>query len=487
MENLKKIFSELAGRPVAVLGDLYLDEYIHGKVTNFAEDGPVPIVQSSKRSYQPAAAGYVALLLTNLGCRVHLFGRVGPDLHGQELMRNLAGRSIDCSGILSDNHFSTPNRMRINAQGSHYAEREMIRVINEQTLAPTATIITHFKKQLAKTLPDCRAVIVIDKGTGLICRDILELVRHTKPDVPLIGDSEHHLSLFQNFNVLIANENEAAAALAEADFTADSGDRLCEKLQVRLLFISHGPSGMSVHRKDRPTCFVRTEPRQVFDLVGAGEAVVAAVTAGIVAQADPEEIADFANLTAGVAVSKPGLAEITQEDILDLERQKTAKLEAHKIVSLDQLRNIIMNAKKSGKRVVWTNGCFDIMHVGHILYLEKARSLGDMLVVGLNSDASVRSFKGPARPIVEEKQRAKLISALSCVDYVTIFEDSSPVNLIAALQPDIFAKGGDYSIASLNQDERHAVERYGGRIELLPGVPGLSTSHLIDKIIKTYQ
>jgi len=137
--------------------------------------------------------------------------------------------------------------------------------------------------------------------------------------------------------------------------------------------------------------------------------------------------------------------------------------------------------------VVWTNGCFDIMHVGHILYLEKARSLGDLLVVGLNSDASVRQSKGPARPIVTESQRAKLLTALSCVDYVIIFDDKTPLKLLATFKPDVYAKGGDYTIDTINQDERKLVESYGGEIALLPGLEGASTTNLIEKILQSYK
>ena len=480
-----KIFNKTAGVDIAVLGDLYLDEYIHGRVEKIADDGPAPILHSMTRTWQPAAAGYVALLLANFGCRVHLYGRVGADLHGQELQRNLSQRGVDCSGVLVDELYSTPNRLHINAAGAHYAEREMIRVIHEKNWPLMNPQL--YKKLFEQNLPHCRALVVVDKSTGFITPELLDLTRHSGLRAPMLADAEHNLSLYHHFDMLIANENETAEALAEIGFHADSGDRLREQLHLRLLFISHGSSGLSIHQQGEHTQFVATEIRQVFDAVGAGEAVAAAITAGAAAESTPQEMAEFANLTAGAAIGKPGYVEIAQEDVLELEGQKSAQLAAHKIVPLAKLQSIIAEAKKSGRKVVWTNGCFDIMHVGHILYLEKARSLGDLLVVGLNSDSSVRSFKGPSRPIVEEKQRAKLLSALSCVDYVTIFSEPSPVKLLEQLEPDVFAKGGDYSIASLNQDERRAVERYGGRIELLPGVPGMSTSHLIEKILKTYQ
>ena len=482
-----KLLADFAGKTVAVLGDLYLDEFIHGEVTRIAPDAPVPIVQSTRRSQHAAAAGYVAQLLANLGGHVYLLGRTGADSSGRELIRLLNHRGVDCSGVLSDPHLVTPNRLRINARAAHYAEREMILVIHEEKKSLNAAIKEEFTAKLKAILPHCQAVVLVDKDSGLIDDELVERIRRIAPQAKLIGDSEQHLDLYRHFNVVVANETEAFSTLGQTEFTSDCGDRLREQLQTDLLFVSHGPAGLSVHSTDQPALLVPTERVQVYDVMGAGEAVVAAVTAGFIAGAPAAEIADLANMTAGIAISKPGLADISQEEIAELERRRAAKLEADKVVSFSALQTIIAEAKKQGRRVVWTNGCFDIMHVGHILYLEKAASLGDLLVVGLNSDASVRSFKGPNRPIVEENQRAKLLSALSCVDYVTIFAEPSPVQLIATLQPDIYAKGGDYSMISLNQEERRLVESYGGRIEILAGIPGMSTSHLIKKIIKTYQ
>ena len=486
MEN-KDFFIPFNRSPIAIVGDLYVDEFIYGEAHTIAEDGLVPIVHSVSRSWQPAAAGYTALLLAGLGGRIHLLGRTGPDVPGQVVRNHLTEHGIDCTGLVVDPSFSTPTRLRINAGGPRHADREMVRVLSEHRQQAGAATAALLKKRLRRILPRCRAVVLMDKDTGLIDQELVAFIRTIAPEAILIGDSEKNPVLLSRFDVVIANESETAAALAEPAYTADSGDRLRRRLKTGLLFISHGADGISVHQAKEPARLVSTERRQVYDRVGAGEAVVAAITAALVAGQSPDQTAEFANLTAGVAIAKPGLAEITREELLRLQEQRNARLEAHKIVSMSELRAVVADIKQSGRRIVWTNGCFDIMHVGHILYLEKARSLGDLLVVGLNSDASVRSFKGPDRPIVEEKQRAKLLSALSCVDYVIIFEDTSPIELIADLQPDIYAKGGDYHMGSINQEERRLVETYGGRIVLLPGVPGMSTSHLIEKIVKTYR
>ena len=160
---------------------------------------------------------------------------------------------------------------------------------------------------------------------------------------------------------------------------------------------------------------------------------------------------------------------------------------ADKLVTLEQLKTIVNEAKEEKQRVVWTNGCFDIFHAGHIIYLERARSQGDILVVGLNSDASVRKSKGDSRPIINEQYRAKLLTALMCVDYVIIYDEESPLNLIKTLQPDVYAKGGDYTIDTINQQERAVMESFGGDIALLPGVEGMSTTILVNKILAVYK
>lgn len=158
-----------------------------------------------------------------------------------------------------------------------------------------------------------------------------------------------------------------------------------------------------------------------------------------------------------------------------------------KIKTLAELQQIRADAKHQGSQVVWTNGCYDILHAGHVLYLQTAKKQGDLLILGLNSDASVQKTKGPKRPIVNERERAIVLAGLSCVDFIVIFDDDSPIELIAALRPDVYAKGGDYTIDTINQDERRLVESYGGRIALLPGVPGMSTTAVIDRILQAYR
>jgi D-beta-D-heptose 7-phosphate kinase/D-beta-D-heptose 1-phosphate adenosyltransferase len=251
--------------------------------------------------------------------------------------------------------------------------------------------------------------------------------------------------------------------------------------------MTQGGNGLTVVQGDAQATHLDTDNRDVFDVTGAGETVLAAGTCGLLLQLTPQETGELANIAAGLTVSRPGLASLTPQDIERAIWLREARVQAEKVVSLDTLRDIVLRAQHAGHRVVWTNGCYDLVHAGHILYLERARALGDILVVGLNSDRSVRLSKGAGRPIVTETQRAKLISSLNVVDYVIVFDDESPRDIIRELKPDIYAKGGDYTVDTINQDERHIVEEYGGEIALLPGVEGMSTTHLIEKILKTYR
>ncbi|NIA30003.1 MAG: D-glycero-beta-D-manno-heptose 1-phosphate adenylyltransferase, partial [Actinobacteria bacterium] len=265
------------------------------------------------------------------------------------------------------------------------------------------------------------------------------------------------------------------------------GERLQSELKCGTVFLTRGAEGITVAESGKQACHLPTKAREVFDVNGAGEAVLAAVVAGKLGGLTSTDTGRFANICAGLAVSKPGLAEISRQELVRFEQRLNAEITAEKLLTLDRLKLVVDKARADKKRVVWTNGCYDIMHVGHILYLEKAKALGDILVVGLNSDASVRKYKGPLRPIVEETQRAKLLTSLTCVDYVVIFDDESPIRLIEKLHPDIYAKGGDYTVDTINQDERHVVEAYGGEIALLPGVEGMSTTNIIDKILEAYK
>jgi len=489
MEDLKQLFAEIKNKHVLLIGDIYLDEYIYGEMNQIAAEGPYPVVHSNRRISFPSAAGHAAILMKGFGLQVHLIGIVGKDANGLEAIRLLQEKGIDTTAILIDSSFTTNCRTRISVAGSRYPKQEVLQV---ETLKPPAIeddlsnrMLDHLRNKAAS----CEAIVVLDKDQSVITAGAISAIQKIarKHRLLLIGDSERQNMLLKDFDALTPNEPEAREALGDGEDPVSIGTRLRDKLRCGTLFMTRGANGISVFEENGKISHLPTEAREVFDVSGAGETVLAAITAGMLAQRPPVEVAQLANLAAGIAVAKPGLTEVSVDEILDFNRRLAAEMEAEKLVTLTQLKGIVERAKSEGKKVVWTNGCFDIMHVGHILYLEKARSLGDLLIVGLNSDASVRASKGPARPIVVESQRAKLLTAMTCVDYVTIFDEQTPIKFLNDLKPDVYAKGGDYTMDTINQDERRLVESYGGDIALMPGVEGMSTTNLIEKILQSYQ
>ena len=487
MESLTKLFEQISGSRVLVVGDIFLDEYIHGTIDSFSTEAPIPVVESDHRSFVLNAAAYAALLMKHLGLDVQLVGVVGRDANGAEALRLLQKAGLGTDGIVEDEGFTTLCQTRISVAGPHYPEQDILR-INTQRPNPLGETTRQALSERAVSLMDgARAVVFVDKVKSAISSELVEVLRqHANDDTLFIGDSERALGLFRGFTAVTPNQQEAERALAKRMAPADSAKAVQELLACEYVFLTRGSEGMDVVSPGEPAVHLPTHALHVFDVNGAGETVLAAVTAGLLAGWSAVSTGEFANLAAGLAVAQPGLADITIDEILAFERRQSAELQADKILTLPQLKKVLDQARAEGKRIVWTNGCYDIMHVGHILYLEKAKALGDLLVVGLNSDASVRKYKGPLRPIVSEDQRAKLLTSLTCVDYVIIFDDPSPIELIDALRPHIYAKGGDYTINTINQQERRLVESYGGEIALLPGVEGMSTTQIIERILKAY-
>jgi D-beta-D-heptose 7-phosphate kinase/D-beta-D-heptose 1-phosphate adenosyltransferase len=258
------------------------------------------------------------------------------------------------------------------------------------------------------------------------------------------------------------------------------GKTLLKEVQSEYIMITRGKDGLSIFSKTKKNVNLPAVPIEVFDITGAGDTVIAALTLGLAAKAEMIEAATIANFAASVAISKVGTAPVFASELeLRLEERYHP---AAKIKSRSELKNLIPKLKTEGKTLVFTNGCFDILHLGHIRYLKEAKKLGDVLVVGLNSDSSVRKIKGAPRPYVGEEERAEILAALECIDYITIFEEPTPKELIAAIKPDIHVKGGDYRVEQLVEAE--TVKAHGGRVVVVSQTKGKSTSSLIEKILR---
>jgi D-beta-D-heptose 7-phosphate kinase/D-beta-D-heptose 1-phosphate adenosyltransferase len=294
-------------------------------------------------------------------------------------------------------------------------------------------------------------------------------------------------SRYAGATLLTPNRKEAEAAsgivINDTASLTQAANVIMSTTGLQHLLITRSEEGMSLFSAGGEIVHIPTVAREVFDVSGAGDTVLAALAVGVASGLSIEESARLANIAAGIAVGKLGTSIVTPQEIIDTVSLDHKDSHA-KIKSLDVLIPLIATGKNKGKRIVFTNGCFDLLHVGHVKYLQKARSLGDLLILGLNSDASVRRLKGPKRPLIDQEERAHLLAALDCIDYVIVFDEDTPLDLLSAIKPNILVKGSDYSLDEVVG--RDVVESFGGRVELITFVDGKSTTNIIERVLELY-
>ncbi len=491
-EQVRDILQRIERLRVLVVGDVVLEETITGRMVGVAKEGPTPVVDVTGSVSEVGAAGFAARLAAQYAGSVALATAVGDDEAGHRVLEILRSDGVNTSPLVVDNTVATPTRTHVVAEAEHNPKQEVLRLRRVDRAGPTGAALASLLESLRRELEKVDLVLFVDQGLGVADTHVVAALSKVAEEgrVVVVGDSQTRVGQLSHFTALVVNDDEASAATGirpSDDVTAvQAAERLREATGAKNVLLTRGPRS-AVVATDKRSVAVAVEPQHVYDVTGAGETVSVLFGLVLAAGEPAETAAELATRAASMAVAYPGLAVVPRAELLRHVDRAQARLQADKIVERDRLREIVAQAKRQGHRVVWTNGCFDLLHVGHILYLEKARSLGDLLVVGLNSDASVRATKGPTRPIVQESQRAKLLASLSCVDYVVIFDEESPKQLIADLRPDVYVKGGDYTLDTINQEERRIVESYGGEIALLPGAEGMSTTNLIEKILKVHK
>ena len=499
-EGHSEILSRFGDARILVVGDLYLDENVYGKVTGVSLEAPIPIFEVHARRYNPGAAGNTACNLAALGAATSLVGVIGEDGNAGILRDELTARGIDASGIVVDPSRPTNTYGKLRAGGHNIPGQEVLRTDTPRPPLIPAEIEDKVVAGIEKRAQDVHAIVVVDQVSSVVTDRVLETVVACakKNGIPAIGDSRERIGAFKNFDIVVPNDREAkmgtvpsevraprtvptfadaASVDASVPFLADAGTALLAICKNAL--ITCGPAGITVFSEDGIIVEAPASARSVVDVTGAGDTVTAAVALSVVSGASLHEAAVIANAAAAAAVAQHGVVAITRQQV---EAVLDGAEPISKVKDPSELSILVRGLQEQGKKVVWTNGCFDILHVGHISYLVKAAREGDVLVVGLNSDASVRAVKGPDRPINSESDRALVLSALECVDYLTVFSDPTTVPLLETLRPDVYTKGGDYTIETVNQDERRVVEGYGGKIVIIPGVEGKSTTDIVNRI-----
>jgi len=470
------------GRRVLVVGDLMLDRYLWGAVERISPEAPVPVVRLDHKTHVAGGAANVAVNLRGLGCAVLLAGVVGSDEDGRQLLEVVQNSGIDAAAILA-----TPDRPTICKTRILGGRQQMLRVDVEKAGEFSSELQSMLVAKIEGQISGCSAIILSDYGKGLlsdsVCQSIIR--RGRELSIPTFVDPKGlHYEKYAGCDVISPNRMELAAATStnygELELLLQKGEVLRQHLGIRHLLVTLGELGITLIESGSVQRFPALA-REVFDVSGAGDTVIATASAAIAAGLPLHEAIRLANVAAGIVVGKLGTVPISRDELLARLASDGEKGQADKICSRESVMKRVAQWRVSGQQIVFTNGCFDLLHVGHLALLEQAKREGDRLVVALNTDRSVRSLKGAGRPIISEDARARIVAALPSVDAVVFFDEETPLDLIRAIKPNVLVKGGDYSeeeVVGAND-----MRSWGGKVSLIPPVEGSSTTEILKRAI----
>ena len=477
------------GQPrVLVLGDLMLDRYVWGDAERISQEAPVILLRADRREERLGGASSVATMLRALGARVMLAGVVGGDHDGGRVRQMLTDQGIDHEGVVSDAGRPTTVKERYVGRAQHRHPQQMLRVDYEDRRPVGDAVKDQIGLVVNSHLRKCDIVLISDYDKGVCTPGLLATVINNARalGVRVLADPirSHDYRKYHGCSAITPNRLEAGIATGRLlnchDEVFEAATHLQEKLDLEAAVITLDKDGMAVRHRDGRALHFATRPRHVYDITGAGDMVLSVLGMALAAGADYAQAVPLANVAGGLEVEKIGVATVTRDELLRDLMHATPALAPKKVLSPELLLQEIDYRRRLGQRVAFTNGCFDVLHAGHVQYLQEARAQADVLVVGLNSDASVRQLKGATRPVQPLAARSLVLSALQAVDYLTVFDEQTPIELIRAIRPDVLIKGADY-----RKDEvvgAELVESYGGRVHLACLHHGHSTTHLIEKM-----
>ena len=457
-----------------VIGDVMLDRYWHGEASRVSPEAPVPVVKVGNREDRPGGAGNVALNMAALGSAVRLVGIVGNDEAGLELLSRLNAAGVYCDFLQSADK---PTITKLRVIGQH---QQLIRLDFEQEFE--AADIIGLQGKVKSLIGDSQVMVLSDYGKGALqeTANLIELGR--SKDIPIIVDPKGtNFEKYRGATLLTPNlsEFEAVAGYSnnEEEFV-NKGLRLVKDLNLEAILITRGEHGMTLIRPDSPELHLPARAQEVFDVTGAGATVIAVLAAAMAAGEGLADSTALANLAAGLVVGKLGTAAISGPE---LRRAVLDELDFGRgVMTAEQLRIAVQDAKAHDEKIVFTNGCFDIVHAGHVGYLAKAKQLGDRLIVAINDDESAHRLKGPGRPINPVERRMAVLAGLEAVDWVVSFSEDTPEPLLEFLQPEVLVKGGDYTMDEVVGGDY--VNSYGGEVRVLEFLDDCSTSAIMEKM-----
>ena len=479
---------EHLGRPrLCVVGDLMLDRYVFGDAERISPEAPIQILRTAHEESRLGGAGSVVNNLLALQARVKVFGVVGTDLAGQEVMRGLRTAGAETGGVLRLRDRPTTIKTRFVGRAQHRHPQQVLRVDREDTTPLPRPVEDRILAKLRSALKSSDAIVISDYNKGVLTprltREVIRLGRRRRLPVLIDPIKASDYSKYRRATLLTPNRTETELAsgirLTGPDAVRRAARRLMDRLALDALVVTLDKDGAYLAVKRRPGQMVPTRPRLVYDVAGAGDMVISCLALALAAGVPLLDAVRLANVAGGLEVQKFGVQTVSREEIIS-ELLDEARHHGDKVRSLNNLLVDLGRCRARGQRIVWTNGCFDLLHAGHIDFLEFAGRQGDILVVGLNSDKSVRAIKGPGRPICSQEHRARVLAALEVVDYLVLYDDPTPRRLIEAVRPDVLIKGEDWRQKGVVG--RQVVESYGGRVVLAPLTKGLGTTALLDRI-----
>lgn len=483
--EVESLFNRAPHVSVLVVGDLMLDEYLWGKTERISPEAPVQVVDVTREDVRLGGAGNVINNLVALGCRVTACSVIGGDENGVILQHVFTGKGVDVSGVYEDPMRATSKKTRVVA-----ANQQIVRIDRETKNAISEEFAERLLGFIEERGSEFQAILISDYAKGVltprVIAGIIAIARRL--GIPVAVDPKgSDFTRYRGATILTPNRKEAeiaaGIAIVDDDSLQSAARLLLADVDLDALLITRSEQGMSLFLRDGEVVHIPTVAREVYDVTGAGDTVLAVLGLALACGRDFVDAASLANVAAGIAVGKVGTSTVSPQEIIAETGHGHQDCDT-KIKNLDVMAAIVAAEKEKGKKVVFTNGCFDLLHVGHVKYLQKARTFGDLLILGLNSDDSVRRLKGEKRPLIGEAERAHILAALDCVDYVVIFDEDTPLRLIETLRPAVLVKGGDYTPAGVVGKD--VVEANGGRVELVEFVDGKSTTNIIEKILENY-
>lgn len=470
---------------ILVIGDVMVDKYIWGDVERISPEAPVPVFHIKRNSVVAGGAGNVLSNLVGLGCRVSIIGLIGQDESGQQLQRIFEHENIENLNMVVPSH-TTITKTRVVAHG-----QQLIR-IDDENIVPLEKTHSRDIIELIKTrLSGIDAIILSDYGKGMFlsfdfANDLISMARNA--GIPVFIDPKgKDWSKYRGATCITPNTKELelvhGSAISDDENLILAMNEVIERYNLSFLLVTRGPKGMCLLPRGESPEFIESQALDVWDVSGAGDTVISTLAAGVANGMQFLDATRLANRAAGIVVSKVGTHPISKAELEQSIRMSNGfddGSQTNKLITKESARIQIDAWKSIGEKIIFTNGCFDLLHPGHVYLLNKAKKLGHRLIIGINSDESVNRLKGPERPVLNEQDRAAILCALNSVDLVIIFPEDTPENLISFLKPDILVKGKDYKIEEVVGKD--IVESFGGQVQLVEVLKGYSTTKISNKI-----